>query len=312
MHVRAALLLSLAVALGSGCARRQKKTPPETGPELGDVGVVANSDQPVPGIDRPIARGDLRRVTEVGRWLHAGEHAIDVALAHAVTPRGTFPDDLVLPVVDVDPGNGSAQVMFVRWPGAARTSEPPEVRRGERWMLVSLLMDAEDKVLDTQVLHGTIEPDSPEGERVAALLAATMELRRVAPGHTFFALDRLRDAYGDVELAPRPGKKPKPRARKIVTHVWALAREPGGPDLEIVIDTPPKKGLPPVLRHDVVHPSGAFDRSPLTLTRPEPSPLTVARALRRPQDTLLVHAQDGRYAVSGTTGAVQREPTAAP
>ena len=287
----------LAAALATGCG--PKKTDEEKGPELPDVGIGGASDAPPPGLDRPIARGDLSHVAAVGRWLHAAEHAVGVATAHAVTPRGTFEGDLILPLVDVDPGATSAQVLFVRWPGAKAASEPPEVAAGERWMQVSLLLSP-DKVLDTQVLHDKVVPASDEGVRVAALLAATYELRRVAPGHEFLGFDR--------RLVAPPASKKKHAARTFVTAVYALAVTEGGPDLEIVVDAPPRKGLPSILRNDVVHVSGAFERATLELDRPEPSPLTVARALRHPDANVMVHAQDGKYEVSGRTGAIERMP----
>jgi hypothetical protein len=288
--------LVLATSLATGCP---KKTDDEKGPELPDVGIGGATDAPPPGLDRPIARGDLSHVAEVGRWLHAAEHAVAVATAHAVTPRGTFDDDIILPLVDVDPGGTSAQVLFVRWPGAAKSSEPPAVAAGERWMTVSLMLSP-DKVLDTQVLHDKVAPATDEGVRVAALLAAMFELRRVAPGHSFVGFDRRL-------VAPAPKKK-KEAARTFVTAVYALAVAEGGPDLEIVVDAPPRKGLPPILRNDVVHASGAFEQATLELDRPEPSPLTVARALRHPDANVMVHARDGRYAVSGRTGAIERLP----
>ncbi|HET6583158.1 MAG TPA: hypothetical protein VFG69_06920 [Nannocystaceae bacterium] len=296
----------IACVLATGCPQKHDA---DKGPELPDVGIGGSSDAPPPGLDRPPARGDLRKVAELGRWLHASEHAVEIAVAHAVTPRGTFAEDLVLPLVDVDPGGQSAQVLFVRWPGAASASEPPEVAAGERWMSVSLLM-APDRVLDTQVLHGNVVPASDEGVRVAALLAAAYELRRVAPGHAFREFDR--------RLVPPPAKTKKEASRAFVTAVYALARAPEGPDLELVVDAPARKGLPAILQHDVVHASGAFDEAddaqgsggaPLVLLRPEPSPLTVARALRHPDANVMVHAQDGRYEVSGRTGAIERLPT---
>jgi hypothetical protein len=285
-----------ACVLAIGCPQKHDA---EKGPELPDVGIGGSSDAPPPGLDRPPARGDLRKVAELGRWLHAAEHAVEIAFAHAVTPRGTFAQDLVLPVVDVDPGGRSAQVLFVRWPGAVGASEPLSVAAGERWMSVSLLMDP-DRVLDTQVLHGNVVPASDEGVRVAALLAATYELQRVAPGHTFREFDR--------RLVAPPAKKKKEAGRAFVTAVYALALAPEGPDLEIIVDAPPRKGLPAILRHDVVHPSGAFEQETLVLTQPEPSPLTVARALRHPDANVMVRAEDGRYEVSGRTGAIARLP----
>ncbi len=262
------------VALASTLAGCPTKPDAEKGPELPDVGIGQSSDAPPPGLDRPIARGDLSRVAEVGRWLHAAEHAVELATAHAVTPRGDFANDLVLPLVDVDPGATSAQVVFVRIPGGKAAiqlepnEDPPSVANAERWMMVSLLLGP-DKVLDTQVLHGRVAPASDEGVRVSALLAATIELQRIAPGQAFHRFDRRM-------VAPPPVKK-KDAERGFVTNVYALAVAPNGPDLEIVVDFPPLKGLPPILQHDVVHPSGAFDRVPLELRRPEPSPLTVAR-----------------------------------
>jgi hypothetical protein len=295
-----------ACALAIGCPQKHDAA---KGPELPDVGLGGSSDAPPPGLDRPPARGDLRKVAEVGRWLNAAEHAVDVAVAHAVTPRGTFAQDLVLPLVDVDPGGQSAQVLFVRWAGAAAASEPPPVGAGARWMSVSLLMGP-DRVLDTQVLHGHVVPTSDEGARVAALLAARYELRRIAPGHAFREFDRrlVPPPLADLPPDAKAKTKKKAAARPFVTAVYALAREPEGPDLEIVVDAPPRKGLPAILQHDVVHPSGAFEQAKLVLARPEPSPLTVARALRHPDANVMVHAQDGRYEVSGRTGAIERLP----
>jgi hypothetical protein len=294
-------VVALATTLAAGCPT---KPDAEKGPELPDVGIGGASDEAPVGLDRPIARGDLVRVAEVGRWLHAAEHAVEFATAHAVTPRGDFANDLVLPLVDVDPGATSAQVVFVRVPGGKAAiqlaaGEPPQLAIAERWMMVSLLLGP-DKVLDTQVLHGKVAPASDEGVRVAALLAATIELERLAPGQAFHRFDR--------RMVPPPPEKKKDAARGFVTMVYALAVGPDGPDLEIVVDFPKPKGLPPVLRHDVVHTSGAFARAPLELRHPEPSPLTVARAMRHPDANVMVQAQDGRYEVSGRSGAVERLP----
>lgn len=305
----------LACVSATGCPQKHDA---EKGPELPDVGLGGSSDAPPPGLDRPPARGDLRKVAEVGRWLHAAEHAVEVAVAHAVTPRGTFTEDLVLPLVDVDPGGQSAQVLFVRWAGAAAASEPPPVAAGARWMSVSLLMGSgsvdapagPDRVLDMQVLHGHVVPTSDEGARVAALLAARYELRRVAPGHAFHEFDRrlVPPPVADLPADTKRKAKKKAAARPFVTAVYALALAPEGPDLEIIVDAPPRKGLPAILQRDVVHPSGVFEPAKLVLARPEPSPLTVARALRHPDANVMVHAQDGRYEVSGRTGAIERLP----
>jgi hypothetical protein len=269
------------------------------GDDLVDLGLVGATTDPAPGVHNPIGRGDLAAIADAGRWLDRAAHALDIADAAVVERMGKLADDVVLPLVDVDPGGASGQVVFVRWPGAAKSGAPLRAADAQRWVMVALMLDP-PRVVDIELLHGNPEPHSAEARRIDALLVAGAALQREAKGQAYYTVDRF------VEEPVRSKK----RGSKIVTVVYALAAGEAGPDLELAVDEPGKRDKKPplLLRSQIIHPRGTLQADPVLVQWPDPHPLTVARALERdPAATpLAVRVQSGLYAISSKDGSVER------
>lgn len=288
---RSLALLVVATALFA-CKRQQHEE------ELVDLGVIDNTTDSAPGIHPRVGRGDLAAIADTGRWVDQAARALDLADDAVVERMGRLADDVVMPLVDIDPGGASGQVIFVRWPGAAKSGAELRATGAQRWVLVALMLDP-PRIVDVELLHGHPEPDGNEARRIDALLVAGQALQREAKGQAFYTVDRF------VE-EPVQEKK---RRSKVVSVVYALAQNEAGPDLEIAIDEPAKRGKPPLLlRAQVVHPKGTLQADPVVVQWPDPHPLTVARALERdPQGKpLSVRVQSGLYAVSTSDGTVER------
>src|SRR5688500_3754452 len=146
MKLRGAVLrMMIAIAAGgaSGCK------PAPVAEELVDVGSIGASLENAPGVHRPIARGDLAAIAETGRWLHQARRALELADAALVEQVGKIDDDVVLPLVDIDPGGASGQVVFVRWPSSALSLEPLQATKAQRWVMVALTLEPE-RVIDVE------------------------------------------------------------------------------------------------------------------------------------------------------------------
>ena len=131
---RVAVALSLAPLVA--CAKRKKD---DEG--LEDVGLAGASSEPPAGMVAPIEPGDLAAVTSRGRWLFDAERSLGVAWTDGLARIVADPSkQAVLPIVDIDPGGRSSQVVFVRWPPADRPREDLDPDEARRWVLVSLLL----------------------------------------------------------------------------------------------------------------------------------------------------------------------------
>ncbi len=287
-------MLSLAVLSAFGCKRQARDEE-----ELVEIGVGDASNERALGVHAPVGRGDLVAIAETGRWLHLARRAIELGDAAVVERMGNIEGDVLLPLVDIDPGGASGQVVFVRWPGARGKSEPLLVADAQRWVLVALSF-APERVIDVELLHGAPEPGSAEARRIEALVVGAEALQREAAGQAFFTVDRL------VE-EPVVEKK---RRTKIVTVIYALAANDEGPDYELAIDEPSKRGkkAPAVLRVEPIHPRRALKADPVLVQWPDPHPLTVARALERDPkaEPLAVRVHSGLYRVAPVDGTLER------
>jgi hypothetical protein len=200
--------------------------------------------------------------------------------------------DVVLPLVDVDPGGKSAQVVFVRWTGPE--AKKLQIEDARRWVLVSILLDP-DKVLDVELLDGKIEPGSHDARRVRSLLAAARHLSSAAPGDLF----HLMDLYERSDASDSKSKT--------VARVYALSADGDGPDLEVVVDEIKKKNEPLVLGDVMVHPRGKGIASPIVTATKVPTPATVARALlsgAAAGDVIVLTADDASWTISAVDGRI--------
>lgn len=287
----------LLAALAADDCKRDK----EEEDELADIGLVDATTEPAPGVHAPIGRGDLAAISAAGRWMHQARRALELADAAVVERMGNIADDVVVPLVDIDPGGGSGQVVFVRWPNRALSTEPLRVEDAERWVLVAVTL-APERVLDVELLSGLLEPGSTETRRVEALLVAGAALQRAAPKQAFFTADR----FVEEIVVTKKGTK----VVDVVTLVYALADGADGPDLEIAIGTPQRRRKQPLelLRSITIHPLHALNQENATIAWPDPHPLTVARALERGAEAgpLVVRVQSGSYRIAPTDGRVER------
>jgi hypothetical protein len=269
MKPRAALLLALVLA---ACAhdKAKAKDKDKEADEFEGLGLVSASSEPPPGVLVPVSDVDLVAVSERGRLLQKMERALVLAYEQGVTRVGGIaPEDVVLPMVDVDPGGKSAQVMFVRWHGESTAELEPLA--AERWLLVSILMEP-DRVLDVELLAGKVERGSHVARRLHTLLASARTLAKSAPGDLFHLLD----VYERED--------PTDAGSKILGHVYALSADGDAADFEVVVDEPKTRGKkpskPPEVRSSrTVHAKGQGAASPIVVQLSQPAPITVARAM---------------------------------
>lgn len=288
--------LFVCLAGTAGCAASKAESP-----EFTDIGRVHASSEPPPGIELPVAVGDLEAIAERGRLLRAMDRSL--ALATVEMERvGVAPGDIVLPLVDVDDGSKSGQVVFVRWPAdAAAQGQELEAHRAERWLMVSLLLQP-DRVLDVELLGSQqLAPESAPAVRVERLLAAARHLQSTGEAfHLFSVQERTPGA--------KPGQLPR-----LLTRVYALAANAAGPDYEIVVDQPRRAKVPEVIGMDLIHPAGIFARDPVPLDLPGPAPATVTRILQSPPETPAVVVQNAagrRWTISTQDGRIVRDDDA--
>lgn len=270
-------------------------TPAPDSEEFVGAGYVSASSEPPPGLFAPVLRGDVEATAERGRLLAAMERCLALATAE-MSRVGLAPGDVVLPIVDVDPGLRSGQVLFVRGSSAAG-QEGLQATTAERWLMVSLLL-APEQVVDVELLSGgALDPESALAERVDRLLAAARTL--YATGQSFH-LFSLQEQLADEK--PGAGKR-------VVTRVYALAADPSGPDYELVVERPRRAKTPEVTRSTLIHAAGTFARDPVTLELPAPAPATVTRVLQRPaqaRDVLVQNTAGLRWSISTRDGRISR------
>jgi hypothetical protein len=267
-------------------------------PDLGNT--QASSEQP-PGIFQPIPAGDVGEIEKRGALLYAMERTLRIGYEQGAFAVGMPEGDVILPLVDVDPGARSAQVLFVRWKAADKEADG-ELRpeRADRWLLVSMMLEPE-RVLDRELLAGKVKEKTADYHRIDALLAAAEALRDKAPGEVFHLFT--------VNEVMATGNKKKPS--KLATRVYALSAEGDGPDLEVLVDAPKRNRFPEVLAVETIHEKGAAKASPIRVALPQPGPATVARVMLEGPDAgdVAVQASSGAvYAVSARNGRITKSP----
>jgi len=224
-------------------------------------------------------------------------------------------DEVVLPVVEVDPGLRSGQVVFVRWPkptppkpkpksaSASAEEKPLSAAAAHPWLMVSVLLGP-DGVVDVELLSGDlVEPSSPRAKRVEVLLVAARALPAEGRPFRMFAVEEV------VGAVSGPGQK-------TVTRVYALSSAPTGPDLELVVDKPRRRDPLQVVQKVSVHAAGAVSDDRIVLESSWPAAATVVRALQRgseqpSQDVLVSNAAGLRWTISTQDGRIAREASGA-
>lgn len=288
-----ALVAAALVVAASGCIRMATEED-----DLAEVGLGNASSEPPPGLLRPVAPDDLVSVHDRGRLLHQLEKALRMGYADGLMTVGDPGSAAVLPLVDVDPGGRSAQVLFVRWrPGADGKLPELTSATAERWLLVSMLLTP-DRVIDVEILQGAVETGSHVAARIDILVTAAERVRTLAPG----TMVHLLDLYEEIPIdSAKPAK-----GNTVQGHVYALAADADGPDLELVVALPQRRSPAAVTQAAVVHASAAAD--PLRIETSTPGPVTVARALLRGFDagSITVQSPQGDWIVAAGTGLMRK------
>jgi hypothetical protein len=292
--MRAAWIFGAALGLAVGCANSKKDT------EFEGLGRTGASSDPQPGMLAPVEPGDLDAVAQRGRLLYDMERALGIAYESGAFEVGIGEGNVVLPLVDVDPGGQSAQVVFLRW--TADKVHQGEVRAAdaERWIMVSLLLSP-DRVLDVELLSGPVQKDGAEQERALYLITAAKMLQELADGQAFHM-------FTVTEQLPQKNEA----GSTVQTRIYALSDRGDGPDFELVLarsgKTKKKRKPPTLLAATRVHPAGGAQADPMMVAAPFPAAATVARVLLRgPQaGEVEVKAQRGMFRVSADTGRIRR------
>lgn len=283
----------LAMLVVGGCARAKAHG------EFEDLGIAFASSELPPGLYPPVHEADLPAIQERGQLVYAMERALKLAYEDAMLKAGDPHAVAVLPLVQIDPGGESGQVVFVRWPTPPGGTPPKlTVDNAERWLLASIRLNP-DSVIDVELLTGSISKESHDARRITSLIAAAEALRAEVPD----ALFHLLDIY---EVVPS-GKKVK--STKTVSHVYALSADGDGPDLEAVVDEVPKRGAPDVLSVGLTHAPGKGTADPIVVSATSPAPLTVARALLRGPtagEIIVLTDDDKHWVVDARTGSIAR------
>lgn len=276
-----------------GCASNSNKEQDE----FAGIGHVGNSSEPPPGVVRPIVEGDLAGIQKRGAMLFNLQRALRLGYEHGAQSVGTAEGDIILPLVDVDPGGRSAQAMFVRWSrdrvGVDGNLHP---KYAKRWLLVSLMLEPE-RVLDRELLAGDVGEDTVEFHRIAAMLAAAKALQSHASDTSFHL-------FTVAELAPAKSRR---RSAMIATRVYAMGVADDGPDYEVLVDEAKKSKIPDVLDVAEVHAPGALEGGLIRVQGPQPAPASVARIMSRgTSGPAEVESASGLWLVDGRTGLVSR------
>lgn len=283
----------------TGCFRAQEHG------DFEEIGLKMSSTELPPGLYPPVSESDLPAVTERGQLVYAMERALKLAYEDALFKAGDPHALAVLPLVQIDPGGNSGEVVFIRWPTPPGGTPPPLTpEHAERWLLASLKLNP-DAVLDVELLKGKIEDKSHDARRITSLINAAEALRDKAPG----ALFHLLDVY-EVVPSEKKGKQ-----NKTVAHIYALSADGDGPDLEVVIDEVVKKKTPAVLSVHETHATGNGVANPIVTNAKTPGSLTVTRAMLKGPEVgaVGVKTADGQqWSVDSATGEITRPGGATP
>jgi hypothetical protein len=285
--MRRALVLALVALAVVGCARARD--------DLEELGLVDASSEPPPGILNPVRAGDLGAVSERGRHIARMDRALRLAYEEGATRIGVAIPDTALPLVDVDPGGASAQVLFVHWPRAANVLDADAA---ERWLLVAVLFDP-DRVLDVELVTGKVE--GWERQRVQTILVAAKGAAHAAPGGLFHLLDVTEREDAANERSP------------LQARVYALSADGDGPDLELLLGGRLGKRRELEVRSTTtVHPPGRGVTDPIVTELSTPAPTSVARVLLRGPDAgevMVEGTDDARWSISARTAKITRQTT---
>lgn len=284
--------LALTISLVA-CANQK----PNQADEFENLGRTDASSEPPTGIHATVLPGDMAAVQRRGKLLFDMERALRIAQEQAAR-IGEPKNDVILPLVDVDPGGKSAQVVFLRWPEeTAGDRSRLSADDAQRWLLVSMLL-APERVLDAELLHGTVVRHTGEHVHAGAIIEAAKQLQQIAPGQSFMMLSVLEQPAGGTTL---------------VTRVHAFSAEGDGPDVELVVaPAKGKRGVPRLLSTQTIHPAGvmASDGDLVTLLElDQPMSMTVARVMLRGPDAepVTVRARTGAWRVMPADGRVVRD-----
>lgn len=273
--------------------------------DLEQVGLVNASSEPPPGLLHPIAEGDLVAIHDRGRLLHQADRALEMAYEQGVLQVGDPGTPAVMPIVDIDAGGRSAQVLFVRWPTGSDGQLPPlRSDSAERWLLVSMLLSP-DRLLDVEILGGPVEKGSHLARRIDTVVAAADRARDIAPGSVF----HMHDVYEEVPVDP---EKPI-KGKEVVARIYALSADPGGPDLSLSVIPPRRRQAAQVRGGVVIHEAGAAQADPIVVQTANPDPMTVMRAMQRGTEagTVGVQTTAGAWSVVCGTGLLKRASASA-
>jgi len=288
-------LLATTLSLAAACATSKDAE--------GDLGMSgASADSQPPGVYKPLSAGDLDGIAERGRLLYDMERSLVLGYERGLFKVGDPGTDTVLPLVDVDAGGRSGQVVFVRWmhediPDASNL----DPKKAQRWLLVSLVLWP-DNVLDIEQLTGYVAAGSSEFMRIAGLLVAARKASEMVPGQMFHM-------HALLEQAPSKEKRPGRGRRKLQLAVYLLSAEQGGVDLEMTLELP-KKGPPVILSVKTAHEAGDVGDKMVQTRLREPGPVTVMRVLQQGHTTgqVLVETEGGTtWNVSTEDGRLSRE-----
>jgi hypothetical protein len=288
-------LLVTTLTLAAACA-----TSKDAEGDLGTSGASAGSQ--TPGIFMPLSAGDLDGIAERGRLLYDMERSLMLGYERGLFKVGDPGTDTVLPLVDVDAGGRSGQVVFVRWkhediPDASNL----DPAKAQRWLLVSLVLWP-DSVLDIEQLTGYVAEGSSELMRIAGLLVAARKASELVP-------DQMFHMHALLEQAPSKEKRPGRGRKKLQLAVYLLSAERGGVDLEMTLEVP-RKGPPVILSVKTPHEAGDVGDKMVQTRLREPGPVTVMRVLQQGHTTgqVLVEAEGGTtWNVSTEDGSLARE-----
>jgi len=263
-----------------------------------EPGLAVATVEPPPGVFRPVATGDLDAIRERGRMLYEMRRTLIMAVEQGAQAVGMPPDDVILPLVEIDPGHRSAAVTFVRW-------EPKQIKEagmvaaidGLRWLRVSLLLHP-DRLLDNELLVGQLEAGGDEFRKTEAIIMVATELRAKTPrvAYDMFAVPEM------IATDNRGGP------RTIVTRVYALASMGSGPDYEFAVAPSRRKDPAMLIETTTIHEADTLTREPALLSLSHPAPATVARALERGPEAppLVVRTQGVTWEIAARDGRIAR------
>ncbi|MEE9386231.1 MAG: hypothetical protein V3V08_22700 [Nannocystaceae bacterium] len=264
---------------------------------LGTIGAASADMQP--GLPTAVSPLDLEAVSERGRLLCQLERLLGLAYEVGLPRVGAVGAEVLLPVASVDRGGRSGDVTFFRWQSgeAADALGTPDPLLATRWLVVPILLDP-DRVLENEQFSDSIEKGSETHLRLVGFVRAAQAAQALDPAGSW--------SMHPVREYVRNGTK---RARQ--TRVYMFARSEGAPDLEIVVAD--RKRRTPAVATSVVeqHPAGAYAAAELSLSVPQPGPMTVCRALRRGPagaDVVVRTTQGLRWRIDGGDGRIERLP----